>query len=102
MPSDAARELIYRKCSHWNLRRYEECRTLIEWLEARPGEKILDIGCGDGFWDHRIACSGASVVALTSRSEASRWRGPRTPPIAPSFITWTPSRFRFQTRSSTR
>lgn len=63
-PLSPAQELIYRKCSHLNLRRFEECKTLIDWLDPRPGERILDIGCGDGFWSRQIAERGAEVVGV--------------------------------------
>jgi SAM-dependent methyltransferase len=50
--------------SHWNLRRMEECATLIRWLGAQVGEQILDIGCGDGHYDLLIARSGARVTGI--------------------------------------
>jgi 2-polyprenyl-3-methyl-5-hydroxy-6-metoxy-1,4-benzoquinol methylase len=50
--------------SRLNFRRVEECATVIRWLDARPGERILDIGCGDGSYDWRIARSGATVVGV--------------------------------------
>src|SRR5262249_41725555 len=62
--------LAYRKCSHRNFRRIEECATLIDWLEVRPGERILDVGCGDGYYDHQIAARGASVVGIDLRESA--------------------------------
>lgn len=37
---------------------------LIEWLAPTDGEKILDIGCGDGVMSQRIAASGATVAGL--------------------------------------
>lgn len=49
---------------HWNFRRIEECRTLIEWLDPAPGERILDLGCGDGYYDRLIAARGANVVGV--------------------------------------
>jgi SAM-dependent methyltransferase len=58
------RETIYRNLTHRNFRRVEECDTLIEWLAPAPGERILDIGCGDGFYDHRIASAGAYVAGI--------------------------------------
>ena len=49
---------------HHHFRRVEECSTLIEWLDPRPGERILDIGCGDGYYDSLIASKGAEVVGV--------------------------------------
>jgi SAM-dependent methyltransferase len=50
--------------SRLNFRRIEECATVITWLDPRPGERILDIGSGDGSYDWRIARSGASVTGV--------------------------------------
>jgi SAM-dependent methyltransferase len=63
VPSTLSR-WAYRRLTHRNFRRIEECRTLIEWLDPRPGERILDIGCGDGFYDDAIARSGAVVTGI--------------------------------------
>jgi trans-aconitate methyltransferase len=40
--------------------------SLVEALDPRPGERILDLGCGDGFLTRRIAESGATVVGVDS------------------------------------
>src|ERR1700760_2953690 len=40
--------------------------SLVEALDPRPGERILDLGCGDGFLTQRIAQSGAVVVGVDS------------------------------------
>jgi trans-aconitate methyltransferase len=37
---------------------------VLEWLAAAPGERILDLGCGDGQLTARIAASGASVLGV--------------------------------------
>ena len=55
---------LINKLSHLNLRRLEECSTLIRWLEAKPRERILDLGCGDGYYDSIIGASGANVVGV--------------------------------------
>jgi 2-polyprenyl-3-methyl-5-hydroxy-6-metoxy-1,4-benzoquinol methylase len=55
---------FYRRFTHRNFRRVEECRTLIDWLDPRPGERILDVGCGDGYYDHAIAGSGARILGI--------------------------------------
>jgi SAM-dependent methyltransferase len=63
LPSNLSR-WAYRRLTHRNFRRIEECRTLIEWLDPRPGERILDVGCGDGYYDDLIARSGAEVTGI--------------------------------------
>lgn len=39
---------------------------VIDLLDARPGERILDLGCGDGALTTKIAASGAVVTGLDS------------------------------------
>ena len=51
---------------------------LLELLQARKGERILDLGCGDGALTLRIAESGADVVGVDGSPEmvaAARMRG---------------------------
>jgi SAM-dependent methyltransferase len=51
---------------------------VLEWLAAQPGERILDLGCGDGQLTQRIAASGAHVVGVDASAEmvaAARARG---------------------------
>jgi 2-polyprenyl-3-methyl-5-hydroxy-6-metoxy-1,4-benzoquinol methylase len=57
-------DLIYDKLTHRDFRRLEERHTVIEWLDPGPGQRILDIGCGDGFHDRHIASRGAKVVGI--------------------------------------
>lgn len=42
---------------------------LLSLLDAKPGERILDIGCGSGHLTKQIADSGAEVIGLDSSSE---------------------------------
>lgn len=62
------KKFIFRRIvgavSHLNFRRIGECATLIRWLDSQPGECILDIGCGDGYYDMIIAQPGARVVGI--------------------------------------
>ena len=41
---------------------------MIEWLEPSPGDRILDVGCGDGFYDRQMALAGATVVGIDVRA----------------------------------
>jgi trans-aconitate methyltransferase len=57
---------------------HEMAGGVLEWLEARPGERILDLGCGDGQLTQRIVSTGASVVGLDGSPQmaaAARSRG---------------------------
>jgi SAM-dependent methyltransferase len=52
--------------------------SLVELLQPQPGERILDLGCGDGFLTQRIAESGATVVGVDASPHmiaAARERG---------------------------
>jgi trans-aconitate methyltransferase len=52
--------------------------SLVEALDPQPGERILDLGCGDGFLTRRIAASGATVVGVDASSQmvaAAKERG---------------------------
>ncbi len=52
--------------------------SLVEALQPQPGERILDLGCGDGFLTRRIAESGATVVGVDNSPQmiaAAKERG---------------------------
>jgi SAM-dependent methyltransferase len=55
---------LVRDADRFNFRRRGECRALLRWLDARPGEDILDIGCGDGGYTARVARRGARVLGI--------------------------------------
>ncbi len=51
---------------------------VVEWLNAKPGERILDRGCGDGQLTAQLMATGAKVAAVDSSAamvEAAKSRG---------------------------
>jgi trans-aconitate methyltransferase len=52
--------------------------SLVDALQPRAGERILDLGCGDGYLTQRIAESGATMVGVDSSPQmiaAAKERG---------------------------
>lgn len=56
----------------WNAELYKEKHafvfqygnSLVEWLEPKEGEKILDLGCGTGELTAQLATTGAQVMGI--------------------------------------
>lgn len=51
---------------------------IFAWLAPRPGQRILDLGCGDGALTERIVAAGAEVVGVDASEDmiaAARNRG---------------------------
>jgi SAM-dependent methyltransferase len=51
---------------------------VVEWLAARPGERILDLGCGDGQLTARLAAQGVEIRGIDASAAmvaAARQRG---------------------------
>ena len=61
----------------WDPELYEACHSfvwrfgeaLMELLDPKPGERILDLGCGPGHLTHKIAEHGACVLGLDASPE---------------------------------
>jgi trans-aconitate methyltransferase len=64
----------------WSAASYDEharfvselARGVVEWLEPRSGERILDLGCGDGVLTAELAGKGALLVGIDSSEEFVR------------------------------
>jgi trans-aconitate methyltransferase len=70
----------------WNLKDYQKFlssvpaagKILIDLLQAKNGEKILDVGCGDGWLAQKIQLKGCHVMGIDSSPEmikAAKERG---------------------------
>jgi trans-aconitate methyltransferase len=71
---------------HWSAERYAATAhfvpafgaPVVELLDPQPGERILDLGCGDGVLTEKIAAAGAGVVAVDAAPDmvaAAKARG---------------------------
>lgn len=70
----------------WSAERYarnarfvaELGEPVVDWLDPKPGERVLDVGCGDGALTASIIARGAEVVGIDSAPslvDAARARG---------------------------
>ena len=48
----------------FNFRRVMETVPALRWLKPKKGERILDIGCGEGTYNYRIGLAGAWIIGF--------------------------------------
>jgi trans-aconitate methyltransferase len=68
------------KTSEWNATLYDDKHSFVykmasgltDLLEVKPGQRILDIGCGTGTLTEKIAALGATVVGTDRSSDMVR------------------------------
>ena len=41
--------------SVFSLNRKKEYQTLVDFLELKESDRLLDVGCGDGYWTNQLA-----------------------------------------------
>ena len=69
---------------------------VLEWLAAQPGERILDLGCGDGQLTLRLVATGATVQGVDASAQmvaAARSRGVAVEEAAAESLPYADSAF---------
>jgi len=90
---DRARGLFaLRLRKDFNFRRAQETVPALRWLKPRKGERILDIGCGEGTYDYRVALRGARVFGFDL--DRNQLRRAQTTTRRPSRASSAPMRTR--------
>ena len=84
--NEETREVWNQNAAFWDARMGEgnDFVEVLEWpaierlLALRPGERILDVACGNGLTSRRLAAMGAQVVALDFAEEMIAYAIERT------------------------
>jgi ubiquinone/menaquinone biosynthesis C-methylase UbiE len=62
--------LIYKWIGTWNFIRQIEWRNMLDWLEPKEGERVLDVACGGGVLSLKIAERGCEVHGVDISEDA--------------------------------
>ncbi len=71
MTSATARQQTWSATSYDKHARFvsDLAGAVVEWLAPRAGERILDLGCGDGALTEKLAATGAEVVGIDASED---------------------------------
>ncbi|NNE23459.1 MAG: class I SAM-dependent methyltransferase [Rhizobiales bacterium] len=80
MPAAPARQQTWSAASYDKHARFvsDLAGPVVEWLALERGERILDLGCGDGALTEQLAVAGADVVGVDASQDltaSARERG---------------------------
>ncbi len=78
--SEPARQQTWSSDSYDRHARFvsELAGAVVEWLDLKPGERLLDLGCGDGALTEALAAAGGIVTGVDASEDfiaAARKRG---------------------------
>jgi len=60
---------------------WEKAKGVVDLLAAKPGERILDLGCGTGTLTAEIAASGAKVIGIDRSADMIDAAGKKFPAV---------------------
>jgi len=71
MPAAPARQQTWSAASYDKHARFvsDLAGAVVEWLALEPGERILDLGCGDGALTEQLVAAGADVVGVDASQD---------------------------------
>lgn len=64
------RHLMFKTVGELHFIRLIEWRSMLEWLDLKEGERILDVACGGGTLSLKIAESGCKIFGIDISEEA--------------------------------
>src|SRR5262245_20949693 len=66
------RRFAFQHRHDFHFLRRPQWQIIERYLDPRPGERICDIGCGNGYYSRKMATAGATVAAIDIDAERIR------------------------------